>query len=256
ALHAHGLSQRLAYFHHIPFPPPDVFDALPWRQCILEGLLHFSLIGFQTANDQTNFLDCVERRLPDARISQIGKAAIIRTETQCAKVGAYPISVDYEDVAADAAAVSVDDSVEMIRSKLINTRIVLGIDRLDYTKGIPERLIAFQTLLEHDPELRGNVTMLQFVVPSREEILEYRELRLQIEELVSKINGRYGTPGWVPIQYFCRPISRVELVILYRAADIALVTPLRDGMNLVAKEFCAARVDSQGVLILSEFAGA
>ena len=135
-------------------------------------------------------------------------------------------------------------------------RIILGIDRLDYTKGIPERLIAFQRLLEARPDLLGRVTMAQIVVPSREDIPEYMQLKLRIETLVSKINGHYSRTGWVPIHYFYRSISRAELMAFYRAAHVALVTPLKDGMNLVAKEFCASRVDERGVLVLSEFAGA
>jgi trehalose 6-phosphate synthase len=132
----------------------------------------------------------------------------------------------------------------------------LGVDRLDYTKGIPERLTAFRTLLEHHPELHGTVTMIQVVVSSREDIPEYNQLKRRIEGLVSKINGKHGRPGWMPIHYFYRSISRAELIAYYRTAHVALITPLRDGMNLVAKEFCASRIDNQGILILSEFAGA
>src|SRR6185369_9815208 len=151
---------------------------------------------------------------------------------------------------------SVSAAAETIKTRLGGTRILLGVDRLDYTKGIPERLTAFKTVLARNPELCGKVTLLQFVVPSREDIPEYTDLKLRIEMLVSKINGEYGVPGWVPVQYFHRSVSRKELITLYRAADVAVVTPLKDGMNLVAKEFCAARVDSKGVLVLSEFAGA
>src|SRR5206468_3295532 len=134
--------------------------------------------------------------------------------------------------------------------------IILGVDRLDYTKGIPERLIAFQTLLRSNPDVRGRITMIQLVVPSREHIPEYIELRRRIERLVSNINGEYTSPGWVPVHYFYRAVSRTELLAFYRSAQVALITPLKDGMNLVAKEFCASRIDNRGVLVLSEFAGA
>ena len=147
-------------------------------------------------------------------------------------------------------------ALETIRKQAGESQIVLAIDRLDYTKGIPERLMSFQTLLERHAELRGKVTLIQAVVPSREQVPEYRDLKHQIETQVSKINGDYSRPGWIPIQYFYRSLSRIELRALYRSAHVAFVTPLKDGMNLVAKEFCAARTDNPGVLVLSEFAGA
>src|SRR5262249_25590669 len=135
-------------------------------------------------------------------------------------------------------------------------KVVVGVDRLDYTKGIPQRLHAFRTLLKKHNDLRGRVTLFQIVIPSREDIPEYKQLNLDIEMAISEINGEYSTPGWIPIHYFHRSIPRDELLGFYRAAHVALVTPLRDGMNLVAKEFCAARRDNRGVLVLSEFAGA
>jgi trehalose 6-phosphate synthase len=250
------MDHRLVYFHHIPFPAPDIFEALPWRENVLHALLQFDLIGFQTTKDQNNFLACLNRCLARVRISTIGNDAVVSTKRRWTKIATYPISVDYESLSAHSCDQAVVGEVEAIRSKMGQTRIILGVDRLDYTKGIPERLFAFRTLLEHNPQLRGKVTLLQFVVPSREQIPEYRDLKIRLERLVSQINGEYATPGWSPIQYFYRSISTAELMAYYRAADIALITPLKDGMNLVAKEFCSARVDSRGVLILSEFAGA
>jgi trehalose 6-phosphate synthase len=135
-------------------------------------------------------------------------------------------------------------------------QIILGMDRLDYSKGIPERLLAFKDTLERFDDLRGRVSLVQIVVPSREDILEYKDLKAEIEGLVSEINGRFTQTGWVPIHYMYRSLERTELLAYYRAADMALVTPLKDGMNLVAKEYCAANIDKNGVLILSEFAGA
>jgi trehalose 6-phosphate synthase len=134
--------------------------------------------------------------------------------------------------------------------------LILGVDRLDFTKGIPERLIAFRTLLEQRPELHERVTLVQLVVPSREEITGYRDCKARVERLVSQINGEFGKPGWSPVSYLHRHVPCDELLAMYSAADVALVTPLKDGMNLVAKEFCAARNDERGVLVLSEFAGA
>jgi alpha,alpha-trehalose-phosphate synthase [UDP-forming] len=256
ALRNRGLEQRLGYFHHIPFPSPDIFETLPWRENVLNGLLQFNSIGFQTENDRNNFLACLKRYLPNVRISDIGNGVLARNQAACTKIGVYPISVDYETLAAESSQPSISALAKTIRSRLGDTRILLGVDRLDYTKGIPERLASFQTVLSRNPELCGKVALLQFVVPSREDIPEYTNLKLRIETLASKINGQYGVPGWTPVQYFHRSVPRNELIALYRLADAALVTPLKDGMNLVAKEFCAARIDSKGVLVLSEFAGA
>jgi trehalose 6-phosphate synthase len=186
----------------------------------------------------------------------MGAGVLVSTETLCAKVGTYPISVDYEGLAGDSSQASVCTMTETIKARINGARILFGVDRLDYTKGIPERLTSFQTLLAGNPDLCGRVTLLQFVVPSREHIPEYTDLKLRIETLVSRINGEYGMPGWVPVQYFYRSMTRNELLAYYRAADVALVTPLKDGMNLIAKEFCASRGDLRGVLVLSEFAGA
>ena len=256
ALRSRGLNGRVVYFHHIPFPSPDVFAILPWRIEILRGLMQFDTLGFQTTRDRHNFIACLKRFLPGVRISRIGETFLVRAENRCAIVGAFPISVDYEAFALDASGPTVVGAAEAIQNGLGPVRIILGIDRLDYTKGIPERLNAFQALLKQNPQLRGQVTLLQIVVPSREDIPEYVQLRFAIETRISRINGEYGSPGWMPIHYLYRSVSRTELIAFYRAADVALVTPLKDGMNLIAKEFCASRVDGLGVLVLSEFAGA
>jgi len=250
------LQQRLAYFHHIPFPTPDIFETLPWRVEVLRALMRFNVVGFQTLRDRRNFIACLRRCLAGVRVCWTGETLLARVDGQCASIGTYPISIDYEGFATEASQSSVVDAASIIQRGLGTARIILGVDRLDYTKGIPERLIAFQRLLEAHPELLGQITMAQIVVPSREDIPEYTQLKLRIERLVSNINGRYSRTGWVPIHYFYRCIPRAELIAFYRAAHIALVTPLKDGMNLVAKEFCASRVDHRGVLVLSEFAGA
>ena len=171
-------------------------------------------------------------------------------------VGAFPISIDFEEFARGASNEAVGTRAAEIVRSAGDCRIILGVDRLDYTKGIPERLAAFRHLLKSHPELHRKVTLVQVVVPSREDIPKYGELKAQIQRTVSEINGHYGEPGWVPVHYIHRSLDRPELLAYYRAADIALVTPLKDGMNLVSKEYCAARVNNDGVLILSEFAGA
>jgi alpha,alpha-trehalose-phosphate synthase [UDP-forming] len=256
ALGARELPLRLSYFHHIPFPPPDIFEKLPWRHEILRGLLHFNTVGLQTARDRQNFIASVRRYLRDVHVKRVGETVLVRAEGLSTVVGTFPISIDFREFANQALDPAVEAKAEEIRRQVSGEQIILGVDRLDYTKGIPERLLAFRNVLKHHRDLHGRVTLVQVVVPSREDIPMYQELKLRIERLVSDINGEYGVPGWVPVVYLHRCLSRPELVALYRAADVALVTPLKDGMNLVAKEFCASRVDGAGVLVLSEFAGA
>lgn len=251
-----NVRNTLAYFHHIPFPSPEVFRVLPWRMRILRALLQFDVLGFQTVADQQNFVDCVRYLLPRAQTIRDDSATLIYESGRYVKVGAFPISIDFDEFASLASDNSVQAESECIRKSFGETKIILGIDRLDYSKGIIERLTAFRRLLEFNPDWRDRVTYAQVVVPSREDIPEYRELKLGIENLVGHINGEFGSRDWVPVRYFHRHISRSDLVAFYRAADVALVTPLRDGMNLIAKEFCASRVDNRGVLVLSEFAGA
>jgi trehalose 6-phosphate synthase len=255
-LRARGWRGRLGYFHHIPFPPADIFETLPWRFEVLDALMQFNTLGFQTARDRQNFVASLHIHLPGSHSSLIGDRIVVRSGDRTAAAGVFPISIDYEEFADGANDVRVVSAFETIRKQAGGTQIVLSIDGLDYTKGIPERLTSFQTLLERHPDLRGKVTLIQAVVPGREQVLEYCDLKLQVETLVSRVNGEYGRTGWMPIQYFCRSLSRIELLALYRAAHVAFVTPLKDGMNLVAKEFCAARMDNLGVLVLSEFAGA
>ena len=247
---------RLGFFQHIPFPTPEVFDKLPWRETILAALLDFDVVGFQTERDRANFVSCVARMFPEAVMQSAGAHTVIRLHHRVALAGAFPISIDFDEFAVAAAGPDVAERSAAIRQELMENILVLGVDRMDYTKGIPERLQAFRILLERHPELSRQIVLVQIVVPSRSEIPEYQDLRQEVELLVSQINGKFTQPGWVPVQYLYRNVPRKELLAYYRAADIALITPLMDGMNLVAKEFCAAQVDERGVLILSEFAGA
>jgi trehalose 6-phosphate synthase/phosphatase len=181
---------------------------------------------------------------------------VLRSQSRSVHVGYFPISIAYGDFETAAKAPEVEEKLRELRKQSGDVRIVLGMDRLDYTKGIPERLRAFGLFLRKYPEQHRKVIFYQIVVPSRETIAEYQELKEEIEQLVARVNGEFGEPGWMPISYMHRSVPKAELLALYRAADVALVTPLKDGMNLVAKEYCTARVDGSGAIVLSEFAGA
>ena len=251
-----GCTARTGFFLHIPFPAPDVFEKLPWRKTILRALLEYHLLGFQTDRDRANFLNCVERVIPEAMSQRENSHHTVTLDHRKANVATFPISIAFEEFSNHAASRDVEEAANQLRRELNNNFMVLGVDRMDYTKGIPERLKAFRILLRRYPELRHRVTLLQVVVPSREDIREYKQLRREVELLVSQINGEFTEAGWVPIHYIHRNLARKHLLSYYRAADIALITSLKDGMNLVAKEFCAAQIDEQGVVVISEFAGA
>ncbi len=255
-LRERGLRNRLGFFLHIPFPPPDIFCKLPWRKEVLESLLHYHVIGFQSPRDCDNFLDCVQKLLPEAQFQSRRGIVACAFQGRIVQIGVFPIGIDYELFANAAKAPPITEQVKELHRQFPSQQIALGIDRLDYTKGIPCRLKAFQLALKRNPELHRRVTLLQVVVPSREAVPKYQELKAQIERLVAQINGEFTQPGWVPINYVFRFLKWEELISYYRVADVALVTPLKDGMNLVAKEYCACQVEGDGVLILSEFAGA
>lgn len=250
------LPVKLAYFHHIPFPEPETFARLPWRSELLRALMSFHEVGFQTVRDAENFTACVTRFLHSACARPLqSRAGLVAAEGRTTVVRSSPVSIDFEEFANAAASSNIGTAATQLRTS-IGTTILLGVDRLDCTKGLCERLQAFAELLRAEPGLREKVTLLQIVVPSREDVPAYQSLRDTFEREVSRINGSFGTETWVPVRYLHKHLSRPELLALYRAADVMVVTPVRDGMNLVAKEFCAARVDGRGVLVLSEFAGA
>ncbi len=235
-----GVRARTGFYLHIPFPSPDVFMKLPWRAAIMDGLAQFDLLGFQTARDLKNFHACAQA---------LGRPA--------PKAGHFPISIDYNAFMRRAAAPDVAAKAQELHRLLPERKLVLGVDRLDYSKGITLRLQAFQALLRKHPALRGRLSLIQVVVPSREDLGMYQRMKTEIEQLAGRINGEFARPGgWVPVWYEYRSLSRVELLAYYRAADIALITPLKDGMNLVAKEYCACSIEEDCVLVLSEFAGA
>jgi trehalose 6-phosphate synthase len=257
ALRGMGMKNKIGFFLHIPFPPLDIFMKLPWRFQLLRSLLYFDLIGFQTLRDQRNFKQCVQTLISEVSIHGKGQVASLDIGDHHMRIGAFPISIDFNEFAHLARDKDVIEMAEeIVQKQFPDKELILGIDRLDYTKGIPERIQAFGKTLQRYPELHGKVTFVQIVVPSRYQIPEYQELKDRIERLISEINGRFGRVDWTPIHYFYRSLSRPELVAYYRAADILLVTSLKDGMNLIAKEYCAATVDNNGLLILSEFAGA
>jgi trehalose 6-phosphate synthase/phosphatase len=251
-----GCHADLTFFLHIPFPSPDIFMKLPERQAVLNSLLSYDLVGVQTLRDRRNLIQCVRMLTQNVRVGVEGNLHVIRQGGQETRVGNFPIGIDATGYANQARASEVEERVRWIRARYEGRQIVLGIDRLDYTKGIPQRLRAFANLLERFPDMCGKISLFQVVVPSRVEIPRYSELKIEIERLVGEITGRYSRVGWAPIHYFFRSIPSTELLALYRVAQIALITPLKDGMNLVAKEYCACSIEENSVLILSQFAGA
>jgi trehalose 6-phosphate synthase len=242
----------IGFFLHIPFPPYELYSRLPWRTEIIEGLLGCDLIGFQRPMGVTNFITAAQQLLHvDAH------DGVIENPDHRTHLGTFPISIDVDDVEAVAAGRSTRQRMSQIRARLGDPEVILlGVDRLDYTKGIGLRLKAFAALLESgelDPERH---VMVQVATPTREAVEHYQDERHQIERLVGEINGRYSRIGLPAIHYLYQSLPFDELIALYRAGDVMLVTPFRDGMNLVAKEYAAAHIDGDGVLVLSEFAGA
>ena len=250
----------IGYFQHIPFPSFEVFRMLPWRMELLEGIIEADLIGFHTYDYQRHFMSAVRRLLGFETFFNR-----IRVNDRIVKVDAFPKGIDYDYFSSTASSLNnvKDEHISEIQKEL-NTfknkdkdrRIILSIDRLDYTKGIPERIKSFDLFLNEYPEYLEKVSLFLFVKPSRESLSEYQDLKKELDELVGRINGKYGTIGWMPIWYFYRTTNRAEAIELYKNADVALITPIRDGMNLPAKEYLACRTDKTGVLILSEMAGA
>jgi trehalose 6-phosphate synthase len=244
-------SARIGFFLHIPFPPVELFSWLPWRAEILRGLLGADVIGFQRKQDAESFLRAAARFTP-ARPREGG----LEIEGRRVRVGAFPISIDVADFEATAGQPEVEAHARQIRERLGARKTILSVDRLDYTKGIDSRLSAFEDMLVRGVADVEDCVFVQIAVPSRESVKAYSELRDRVERLVGRINGQFSTPGAVAVHYFRRNLSKENLVAYYRAADVMLVTPLKDGMNLVAKEYVATRLDESGVLVLSEFAGA
>lgn len=252
-----NVTAKIAFFLHIPFPSLDIFVKLPWRFQLLRALLEFDLIGFQTLRDRRNFIECVRNLVDGAKIHGKGQVLGISIGDRLVRIGSFPVSIDFNGFVKRASAQEVTDKAAELKAFLPHRQLILGVDRLDYTKGIPYRLEAFRNALQRYPQLRERVTLIQVVIPSREDIPQYHGLKTEIERLVGEINGQFTRPGgWVPIHYIFRSLKRADLLAYYRAAEIALITPLKDGMNLVAKEYCTCSIEENSVLILSEFAGA
>lgn len=242
---------NIGYFHHIPFPSYELFRVLPERAEILQGLLGADLVGFHTYDYMRHFISTVYRVLGYECILDE-----IQLDERMVDVDAFPMGINY-DLYHDAILnPQISDKATQLKQSISGNKIILTVDRLDYSKGILIRLEAFNDFLEENPQYRGSVSLVMIVVPSRDTVDMYSELKVKIDELVGAINGKYSTLNWNPVYYFYRSFSFEELAALYYTADIALVTPLRDGMNLVAKEYLATKRDNAGVLILSEMAGA
>jgi trehalose 6-phosphate synthase len=243
---------RIGFFLHIPFPPAELFKQLPRRAELLRGLLGADLVGFQNPGGAHNFLRLAERLL-GLRVRHQG----VEVGDRLVRVGAFPISIDVTELEQVAMSSPVRQRAAQIRADLGNPhRVMLGVDRLDYTKGIEHRLKAYRELLADGRVKVPDTVLVQVAVPSRERVEHYKLLRDKVEREVGGMNGEYGRLGVPAVHYLNQSFDRVELAALYRAADVMVVTPLRDGMNLVAKEYVASRVDHGGALVLSEFAGA
>ena len=242
---------QIGFFLHIPFPSFEMFRLLPWRKEILNGLLGADLIGFHTYDYERHFLSST------ARITGTEHSmGTLTIDDRIIKVDAFPMGIDYDKYSTTAEDPKVKKRLATIRKKAGDRKIIISIDRLDYTKGITQRLEAFDLFLTQNPRYKEKVNLILVAVPSRTGVEDYAELRRQLEGLVGRINGEHGALGWVPVWYLYRFLSFERIAALYNAADVALVTPLRDGMNLIAKEFVATKTDGKGVLILSEMAGA
>lgn len=243
----------IGFYLHIPFPPIELFARLPWRRQILEGLLGADVIAFQTRQSAANFARAA-RRLAGAEA--VGRRDLM-WNGRPVHLQPAPIAIDTAEFERMARSTSVRQRAAEIRSELGDPEhVILGMDRLDYTKGIDLRIKAFAGLLESLPTKHRDYAFVQVAVPSREQVPAYRQLRTDIEQIVGRVNGAHGEPGWAPVSYLYRTVPFEELIAYYVAADVMLVTPLRDGMNLVAKEYVACRLEDDGVLVLSEFAGA
>jgi alpha,alpha-trehalose-phosphate synthase [UDP-forming] len=243
----------IGFFLHIPFPAAEIFLIEPHARELLKGLMGADLIGFHVESFGRSFLDAVEL-VTRHRVRRSGRT--VTADGRAVRVRSLPISIPYGQFEQRARRPGIGGKIKKLRDFYHAEILALGVDRLDYTKGIPERLRAIELMLERNPELQGKFTFVQISVPSRTDVQTYQDMRTKIEQIVGRINGRFAAKGCVPIDYRYASYSQEELAVFYRAADLALITPLKDGMNLVAKEYVASRIDNEGVLVLSRFAGA
>jgi trehalose 6-phosphate synthase len=252
-LRALGCKQRIGFFLHIPLPPPPILAAIPGHEWLMRSFFAYDLVGMQTRADADHFARFVQEEanavaLGDGGFEAYGRRVVART---------FPIGIDIEEFQHLANSAESRETGAMLREQYSKRRLLVGVDRLDYSKGLPQRMRAFRELLENYPENRNSATLIQIASPTRESVDAYEELRHELEGLAGEINGHFGELDWMPIRYMHRTWARRRLPALYRYARVALVTPLRDGMNLVAKEFVAVQDEADpGVLVLSRFAGA
>jgi trehalose 6-phosphate synthase/phosphatase len=246
----------IGFFQHIPFPNYEVFRLVPWREELLEGLLGADLIGFHTDEDVRHFTESVEKMSRENQEVVLKINGFLTVNGRNVTIDAFPMGIDYEKFYNMADSKLTHRSSAKLAEMIGNKKLIISIDRLDYSKGIVHRLKAYQQFLEQYPDFHEQVVFFQLIVPSRDSVKQYAALKEEVNKLVSDINSRYGTIFWQPICYFYRSMPMEMLSALYATADIAMVTPLRDGMNLVSKEFIASKVNTPGVLILSEMAGA
>ncbi len=252
-LRQQGVKDKIGFFLHIPFPSPDFFSAIPEHGWLAKVMFAYDVVGFQTSSDAANFIRYVVENLDAEVVGNDRVRAFGRTIT----ARAFPIGIDPDTVFEMAHTPEADAHMARLQRRSMANMFVLGVDRLDYTKGLPGRMRAFRRLLELYPDLRKRVTMMQIAPPTREEVEAYTDIRQELEGLSGSINGEFGDFDWTPVRYIHRAIPRATLAALFRASQVGLVTPLRDGMNLVAKEYVASQdPEDPGVLILSKFAGA
>jgi trehalose 6-phosphate synthase len=252
-LRALGCEQRIGFFLHIPLPPPLLLAAIPGHDWLIRALFAYDLVGFQSNADLDHFGRYVETEAHAQPIEDGRWRAFGRT----VQAGAFPIGIDVEEFTQLTAAPDAVEMYERTRNEYSRRKLLVGVDRLDYSKGLPQRMRAFREFLERNPELRSSATLIQIASPSREDVTAYTDLLHELESLCGSINGNFGELDWMPVRYIHRTVARARLPGLYRASRVGLVTPLRDGMNLVAKEYLTAQdPEDPGVLVLSRFAGA
>lgn len=252
-LRALGVRNRIGYFHHIPWPAPDILTALPRHDDLVKSLLDYDLVGLQTEADADNLFAYLTR---EYGLRSNGRG-VVGWADRSTRIAHFPIGIETRAFAKRARRAAKASFVKEITDSLLGRQLIIGVDRLDYSKGVPERMAGFEKLLELAPDLVNKVTYLQITPRSRSEVPEYIDIERAAQETAGRVNGRFGEANWTPIRYVNRSYGRTALAGLYRAADVGLVTPFRDGMNLVAKEYVAAQdPDDPGVLVLSRFAGA
>ncbi|MGX7003984.1 alpha,alpha-trehalose-phosphate synthase (UDP-forming) [Caballeronia sp. KNU42] len=257
ALRDEGVTNRIGFFLHIPFPAAQVLLSVPRHRVLVEALCSFDLLGFQTAPDLRAFCDYIETEANGSVIRIAGEPNTVSAFGKTLRAAAYPIGVYPDEIASLAKDGESGREVQTVKTTLHNRKLIMSVDRLDYSKGLVERFRAFEKLLEHQPAQRNNVSFIQIAPPTRADMDTYRDIRLALEAESGRINGRYAELDWTPIRYIHRQYERPVLAALFRASHVGFVTPLRDGMNLVAKEYVAAQdPDDPGVLVLSQFAGA